>query len=325
MCLSLVSVIVPVYQVSEYVERCLRSVMAQTYAEIECIIVDDASKDDSIAKCEALISGYSGPIQFRIIHHDQNRGLSASRNTGTEAATGEYLYYLDSDDYISPNCIERLVSATQSDPSIEMVQGNSLMTGGGKDVLLYRLDHPVKTLDYDTTRQAFFKNRYVYISAWNKLLKRSFVVEHRLSCREGLVFEDLLWVFYLLKELKVAYLCEELTYYYCLRLGSISTAAKPSSVACYTVIFDEILHHLTPGREREEIKGFLYYFIKRYVSYVKIVPAFKNTIKLYRAKARQYHCWYENAMLFATGIVGSIGNPFSLLAFLNGIRWKVRK
>jgi glycosyltransferase involved in cell wall biosynthesis len=128
----MVSVIVPVYQVSDYVERCIRSVMAQTYTDIECIIVDDATRDDSIDKCEALIKEYDGPIQFRIIHHEQNRGLSVARNTGFDAANGEYVYFLDSDDYITPDCIEKLVSVVKDDPTIEMVQGNSLMKYDGK-------------------------------------------------------------------------------------------------------------------------------------------------------------------------------------------------
>lgn len=211
----MVSVIVPVYQVSDYVERCLRSVMAQTYSDIECIIVDDATKDDSIDKCEQLIGEYDGPIQFRIIHHEQNRGLSAARNTGTKVATGDYLYYLDSDDYITPDCIEKLVSVVDNDPSIEMVQGNSLMKSDGSETLLYRLGHAISISNNDEARKEFFENRNIYISVWNRLLKKSFVEENELYCREGLVFEDLLWVFYLMKHLKKAYLCEATTHYYC--------------------------------------------------------------------------------------------------------------
>lgn len=322
----MVSIIVPVYQVSEYVERCLRSVMEQSYTDIECVLVDDATVDDSIVKCEKLISSYVGPIRFRIVHHDYNRGLSASRNTGTAAATGDYLYYLDSDDYISPDCIESLVSVVLEDPSIEMVQGYYILKRDGEsECRSMRLDNPVRTTSLEATRKEFYRNRSIYVSVWNKLLKKSFVEEHGLYCREGVVFEDLLWVFYLMKNLKQAYVFNGFTYYYCLRQGSISKEAKPESVECYALIFDEIFHHLTAGREREEIEGFLYYFIKRYVSYVKIVPAFRHTIRLYRAKARQYHCWYVNAVLLVIGIIGPLGNPSNFLTWMNGIRWKFKK
>lgn len=321
----MVSVIIPVYQVSNYVERCLCSVMAQRYTDIECIIVDDATLDDSIVKCKKLIKSYGGPIKFRIVHHEQNRGLSAARNTGTKAATGEYVYYLDGDDYISPHCIEKLVSVVNTDPSIEMVQGNCLMTSDGKESYLYRQDHSIKTKDFDETRKEFFKNRNIYISVWNRLLKKSFIEKNQIYCREGVVYEDLLWVFYLIKHLKKTYLCNEVTYYYCLRSGSISTVAKPDSVACYAVSFDEIFNNLTVGREKEEIKGYLYYFIKRYVSFIKTVPSFKNTIRLYKAKAKQYHCWYVYIVLFATGLVGHLGNPSKILERMNQLRWKFKK
>lgn len=106
----MVSVVIPVYQVSDYIERCIRSVMEQSYADIECIIVDDATIDDSIAKCERLIKMYNGPIEFRILHHKYNCGISAARNTGTDAATRDYMFYLDSDDVITQDCIEKLIS-----------------------------------------------------------------------------------------------------------------------------------------------------------------------------------------------------------------------
>ena len=346
----MVSVIVPVYQVSEYVERCIRSVMTQTYSDIECIIVDDATEDDSIEKCERLIAEANlnldlndnersaqrdaclsknlnlngkGKIRFKIVHHEVNRGLSAARNTGTKAAKGEYLYYLDSDDYISPDCIERLVSVVKDDPTIEMVQGNSIMKSDGKETPLYRLDHPISILNNDEARSEFFKNRNIYISVWNRLLKKSFVEENGLYCREGLVFEDLLWTFYLMKHLKKAYLCEAITHYYCLRQGSILVEAKPKAVWCYVTSFNEILNNLSEGYERDEIKGYLYYFIKRYISYVKIVPEFKETIKLYRDKSMQYHCWKVNLFLYFTGLLGYSGNPSSLLERMNNLRWKV--
>ncbi len=321
----MVSVIVPVYQVSDYVERCLRSVMAQTYSDIECIIVDDATKDDSIEKCERLIGEYDGPIQFRIIHHEQNRGLSAARNTGFDAANGEYVYFLDSDDYITPDCIEKLVSVVDNDPAIEMVQGNSLMKSGGSETPLCRLGHAIRISNNDEARKEFFENRNIYISVWNRLLKKSFVEENELYCREGLVFEDLLWVFYLMKHLNKAYLCESTTHYYCLRQGSILVDAKPESVRCYPLIFDEIFQNLTPGREQEEIKGYLYYFINRYVSYMKVAPSFKDTIKLYRAKAKHFHCRKVSVLLFTVSIMVRFVNPTGFLKWLNSIRWKLKR
>ena len=104
-----VSIIIPVYNVEPYIEECLLSVSSQTMTEgVECIIVDDCGKDNSMSIAERFIEEYIGKISFSIIHHGSNRGLSAARNTGIKAAKGEYVYFLDSDDTITADCIQRM-------------------------------------------------------------------------------------------------------------------------------------------------------------------------------------------------------------------------
>ena len=122
-----VSIIIPVYNVAPYIEACLKSVMRQTYSgSMECLVVDDCGTDESIAIAERMIAEYDGSILFQILHHEHNRGLSAARNTGTLQATGDYLYYLDSDDEITDECIELLMQKMLKNPDLEMVQGNVL-------------------------------------------------------------------------------------------------------------------------------------------------------------------------------------------------------
>lgn len=75
-----VSIIIPVYKVEPYIKRCVRSVMLQTYTDIECILVNGCTPDDNIVKCQKLINSYSGPIEFKPLHHEHNRGLSAASN-----------------------------------------------------------------------------------------------------------------------------------------------------------------------------------------------------------------------------------------------------
>ena len=176
---GLISIIIPVYQVSDYVERCIRSVMSQTFTDIECIIVDDVTEDDSIEKCQRLIDEYNNNlngkegIRFKILHHEVNRGLSAARNTGTKAATGEYFFYLDSDDEITPDCIEKHVSLAQKHPEAEMVIGNYLQYKEGTKIKVMTDDNlPTMIQDNEEYSRYFYQHRIVH-SAWNKLIKRS--------------------------------------------------------------------------------------------------------------------------------------------------------
>ena len=130
-----VSIIIPVYNVAPYIEDCLRSVIGQTYrGVIECLIVDDRGTDDSIAIAERLIKDYSGPIRFEILHHEHNRGVAAARNTGALKAKGDYIFYLDSDDEITTDCIEKMMAVASQEPDIEMVQGNYIRFCDGKQI-----------------------------------------------------------------------------------------------------------------------------------------------------------------------------------------------
>jgi len=107
----IVSILVPIYGVENYIERCAVSLFEQTYPSLEYIFVDDATPDHSIEILEKLINRYPKRIsQVKIYHHEHNKGLSAARNTAVEVATGDYLWHVDSDDYISPQAVEILVN-----------------------------------------------------------------------------------------------------------------------------------------------------------------------------------------------------------------------
>ena len=119
-----ISIIVPVYNVEQYIKECFDSISAQTYkGEIECIFVDDCGQDKSVEILEKMIACYQGGISFSIIHHDHNKGLSGARNTGIRNASGDYLYFLDSDDYLLPKSIELLANIVRQNPNVQVVQG----------------------------------------------------------------------------------------------------------------------------------------------------------------------------------------------------------
>lgn len=285
-----VSIIVPVYEVSAYVERCLQSVLNQTYTDIECIIVDDASPDDSIARCERMIAAYHGPIQFTILHHERNRGLSAARNTGTAAATGDYLYYLDSDDEITPDCIEKLMACVAAHPDVEMVQGAACRhLLGGREVAAPGKVSTLYLESNDAAREAYFKAGQIYVNVWNKLLRRDFIIENEILCKEGLLYEDNLWEFYLLKHLKRAAFCPDVTYHQRKRPRSITTGTgEQVRMESMAKIYREVLETLTPGHEREEYSVYAKSISALYVECGRTVPAFRQVLQQYIANCDQY-------------------------------------
>ena len=121
-----VSILVPVYNVELYIERCIRSIMSQTYAgKMECILVDDCGTDRSMAIAKHMIAEYRGPIDFRIVCHERNRGLAAARNTALEHATGEFVCHVDSDDWLENDAIENLVRV-QQETEADIVSGNAM-------------------------------------------------------------------------------------------------------------------------------------------------------------------------------------------------------
>lgn len=265
-----ISLVIPVFKVSPYIERCLRSVIKQSYNHFECILVDDCSPDDSVAKCEKIIANYSGPIQFRILHHESNRGLSAARNTGTDAAVGDYILYVDSDDVISSDCVEKLMEPVVKDNSIEMVIGERLLVSE-KGIINHQRNewrHKENLRTRKKVRGLFFdRNRFFPPAAWNKLTSREFLVRNQLRFKEGQIAEDTLWSFYVMKHLCHAFCIPEITYfYYCNRPDSISNGIKKEEAASqWNCIYDIISRDFTPDDVEREAAHYSRGFCRNYM------------------------------------------------------------
>lgn len=240
-----VSIIIPLYNVEPYIADCLRSVMRQSYrGPIECVLVDDCGTDKTVEVAEKLISKYGGPINFMILHHEHNRGLSAARNTGTNAANGDYVYYLDSDDAISADCIELMVDVVQSHPSVEVVQGavESIPYRKYYDLRLYEKPLYVESKDW-VRFNAFKFGERLPVNATNKLLKKSFLEENALTFKEGLVNEDELWSFALYKRVKFWAVISNKTYIRYYRTNSImDTLTNQKRASNMGVVLSEALH-----------------------------------------------------------------------------------
>ena len=238
-----VSIIIPTYNVASYIIECLESVASQTYrGSLECIVVDDCGTDDSIALADNFIQHYSGKIDFRILHREKNGGLSAARNTGLNKAKGEFVYFLDSDDYITPDCIESLVEVAKHFPKVEIVQGGIVNTKG--------------TIIYDSTRfktpQLLEDRKDIYsklvfgelpVSSWNKLIRRDFLKENSIDFYEGVIHEDVDFLYKLAAHVTSFALCPVITYCYRVqREGSIlSTTNDDRSTKSRILVYNACL------------------------------------------------------------------------------------
>ena len=215
-----ISIVIPVYNVAPYIKDCLHSVMVQSWQDnLECILVDDCGKDNSMQLVEERLQTYKGKIDFRIIRHQHNRGLSAARNTGIDAARGDYVFFLDSDDEITPDCIERLVKPLY-EKDYDFVVGAYRLVGSQIKMDSLRLKEGTVLTGDEVLKS--FREKTWYLMSVNKLYKLSFLNRHHLRFLEGIIHEDELWSFQVACLAKSLYAVAHETYIYKAREGSIT-------------------------------------------------------------------------------------------------------
>ena len=245
-----ISVIVPVYNVEPYIRECFSSIAAQTYkGEIECIFVDDCGQDRSVEILEELTADYHGTISFTILHHEHNKGLSGARNTGIRHATGDYLYFLDSDDTITPDCIERLVALAEKYPGVEVVQGSAKTTN--EWLQLKQGEVPEYSNSFRWIRKTLLRRSVIPMTAWNKLLKREFLLKNELLFVEGMIHEDEVLNFMLAKYVCSMAFCLNQTYIYKENINGIMHNVKADNTRYFHVVDYMSKHTGTPWLANE--------------------------------------------------------------------------
>ena len=254
-----ISIIVPVYNVTDYIVRCWDSIRNQSYKNLEVLFIDDCGTDDSIAKLEACISSFED-CNVKILHHSRNRGLSAARNTGLEAATGEYVYFLDSDDYITADCIELLVSAIGKETSCDLVIGGYTLSGEVRDCPPLALSSGRYCGNNEILR--LYAEGKWYMMAWNKLCHREFLIQNQLYFEEGLIHEDVLWSFKVACCAEAMSIVDRPTYIYTIRANSIMTAAKIDKDAqIYVQVYKLMTDHVKNNMDLQE-NSYIYSIIE---------------------------------------------------------------
>ena len=214
-----VSVIVPIYNVEKYIVRCAENLLGQTLDAVEYIFVNDCTPDNSIENLNKVIANFpKRKDDIKIIHHERNRGLAASRNTGLSIATGEYIYHCDSDDWASVDFCEKMYNKAK-ESNAEIVWCDFYEERHGR-------------LSY--VKQVFEENNVACVKSmlscsmrwnvWNKIFKRSLFADNDIKEKEGCnLGEDLITIQLFYHAKRVAYQPEALYYYNTMNISSYTS------------------------------------------------------------------------------------------------------
>lgn len=231
-----VSVVIPVYNVKLYLEHCVRSVLDQTFKDLEIILVDDGSTDGSGDLCDKIAADEP---RIRVVHQ-QNQGLSGARNTGLQQAKGEYVAFLDSDDrWLLPEGLEQLLKEKKTEqPDIIIF----------KNVDIWQDGHCTAARDYDVEKirqladgQRVFEylvaNQQFRMSACFLLVRRELLLEHNILFPLGLISEDIDWSMHLWQYVSSVCITNLEFYGYYHREASLSTTVSIRAYHSYDKIF----------------------------------------------------------------------------------------
>lgn len=264
-----ISIIIPVFKVEKYILPCLESVINQDYKGIiECILIDDCGNDNSMLLAKKFINRQNKNSAqntiFKICEHQNNKGLSEARNTGTKIATGEYIYYLDSDDALMPNCISSLAECAKKYPAAEIIQSGCLcIQNGEKWNLQPWLDFENAHYPEYVANQKWIKTYMLSptypVTAWNKLIKKDFILHNNLFFKPGIIHEDDHWSYFLAKYVKHLAFLNQNTLIHYIHSNSImrTRSLNNKSYNSWLTIWEDMVTHIDDFCKEAQIKKIL--------------------------------------------------------------------
>ena len=214
------------YRVSAFIERCARSLMVQTLEDVEFIFVDDASPDDSAAILESVLEEYPDR-NAKVISHKVNKGLPSARNTGLAAASGEYIFHCDGDDWVEPQMLERMYTAAVN-ADADYVWCDFYMSFEQNERYMPARDY--RTAD-ELLRKGFLAGAMKY-NVWNKLVRRSLYMDNDISFPDGHPMgEDMTMIRLAAFAGNVAYVPEALYHYVKINPGAYTQVMSERNLA----------------------------------------------------------------------------------------------
>lgn len=303
----MVSIVIPAYNAEKYILRCIDSCVRQTYQNIEIIVVDDGSTDDTIKKCATINDN-----RLKVISK-KNAGVSEARNTGLQVAQGNYLFFLDADDYLDRDCCAMMVGAMKNDVDLVVCGYNRIDLNDERqrvcapETIMFALSEKITAINYMKQINCLF-------TCWNKLYRREkiqFEFDKSMSFAEDSVF-----VFDYLAECKKIIVLDYIGYNYW--IGTEGSAMKKFHADMFQMIKKEYKKILDSDQESEDIRSFAFnhyienviYFCapqlivdERYnfnqktklISQIWMIDGFDNMIANYKPQ-RKLHYLYRALM-----------------------------
>lgn len=273
-----ISVIVPVYNVEEYVEKCIQSIINQTFKNIEIILINDASTDNSYE----IIKKYIGYDNIIIINNERNIGLSETRNKGIRIARGKYVSFIDSDDFIEKDFLYFLyksINETNSDICVSSIIHWYCEDGKSKYInkMLYDDLH---TIDNETAIRDFLLRKNIYNYACNKLYKRDLFLNNNIYFPKDRCYEDAYTMYKLLYNSNKICFSKKVTYFYVQRPGSIMKQSFSQKDMDYIWAVDELEKFLKENNLFNKLQQEYYaYYSNSYCSRLKKIFLSKKVKK----------------------------------------------
>ena len=259
-----ISIVVPVYKVPDELDRCVESLLCQSYNNIEIILVDDGSPDE----CPKICDKYAAAHVIVKSYHKENGGLSDARNFGLNHAEGEYVLFVDSDDFIERDTCKRFADVIHnSEVKPDFVIGDAVMVKGSEKI---PMSHSVlqqgKSYHFDDVVSVLIPAQQWYAPAWLNMYRRDFLMSNNLFFIKGLLHEDMEFLprVYMAAD-KISYLAYTF-YNYIIRSSSIiSTKTKEKNGNDLMMIYLE-WKDLFGGIENKTVQKYLYgYLVKNYI------------------------------------------------------------
>ncbi|MFV0152511.1 glycosyltransferase [Empedobacter falsenii] len=264
--LPLVSINIPVYKCEQYIFRCLESVKNQTYKNLEIILVNDCTPDNSIAIIEEYMT-LNKELNIQLHHLTTNQGLSVVRNTGIEKSTGKFIYFLDSDDDIESNCIELLVNNQLQTNSQMVIAQNRWINTFDQSVKDFGFPTRSQLKIYDSNTSIFkaYCGKMFPITSWNKLIDLEFIKRNNIYFVPGLYAQDELWMFHCMEKIDTLSIIDDITYNYYLHANSVIFNRTKRNSENHQTILEWIVksYKNTDDTERKKlIRGWIINFKK---------------------------------------------------------------